>query len=379
MPSYINRGTLPANFLDSVSSGMMIPEPEPQYFFARMAGGAQMRDVALSRDMANAQHFMKFLGGGEIVSEQLHEMARLIDTYPDAITFVPGFGMNQGDTIKLRRPIYTGGGYDLASRLVKSGVQTSESGVAIKASEVPVVLAQYEGPYDTVNSRVAPYVIEQFDAKFRANKDQLVALVKHHLNRDRIKWLDTVVRDLFRSTTNITYADQVANVLSFTNGAGHAISLETILRAKEAIKNREWHPFPNGKYALCVPTTFQTQMLGDPDYRELSAQHGTGMNQLFGFITSVNDIDIFEVTTLRTYAAGETVPGDGNAVPAGATVYEALLFGPGAVGMGQAEAPTCYDSDSTNFGKEAKVVWRSTEAFQTIDERGVQRVLFQAA
>lgn len=376
--SYVNRGTLPANFLDSVSSGMMIPEPEPQYFFARMAAGAQMLQTALDSNMSNAQHFMKFMGGGEIVSPALAEMARLIDAYPDAITFVPGFGLNKGDTIKLRRPVYTGGGYDLASRLVKSGVQTSETGQAIKASEVPVVLAQYEGPYDTTASQVRPYVIEEFDSRYRANKDQLVSLVKHHLGRDRTKWLDTVIRDLFRASSYITYADSVTNVLSFTSGAGHTISLETIFRAKQAIKDREWSPFPNGRYAFCVPTVFQTQMLGDPDYRALSAQHGPGKNQLFGHIASIDDIDIFEVTTLKTYAAGTTVPGDDNAVPSGAAVYEGLMFGPGAVGMGQAQGPTCYDSDSTNFGKESKVIWRSTEAFQTIDDRGVQRVLFQA-
>jgi hypothetical protein len=374
----INRGSLPVNFLDSVDAGLVLMEPEPQYFFARMAGGAQMLQVALDNDMSSATHFMKFMGGGEIVSPALAEMARLVDAYPDAITFVPGFGMNKGETIKLRRPVYTGGGYDEASRVVKSGVQTSEQGVAIKGAEVPVVLAQYEGPYDPANSRVAPYIIEEFDAKYRANKDQLVSLVKHHLGRDRIKWLDSVIRNRFRATQYITYADAVTNVLSFTAGAGHLISLETIFRAKQALKDREWHPFPNGRYAFLVPTVFQTQMLGDPDYRALSAQHTVGVNQLFGLIASVDDIDIFEVTTLKTYAAGETVPNDGNAVPAGATVYEGLMLGPGAVGMGQASPAKCYSSDSTNFEKESKVIWRSTEAFQTIDERGVQRVLFQA-
>jgi hypothetical protein len=374
----VNRGSLPSNFLDSIDAGLVLPEPEPQYFFARMAGGSQMLQTALDSDMSGAQHFLKMIGGGQPVSPVLAEMARLIDAYPDAITFVPGFGLNKGDTIKLRRPLYTGGGYDLASRLVKSGVQTSETGIAIKGSEVPVVLAQYEGPYDTTNSRVAPYVIEEFDAKFRANKDQLVSLVKHHLGRDRIKWLDTVIRNLFRASQYITYADAVANVLSFTSGAGHSISLETIFKAKQAIKDREWSPFPNGRYAFCVPTVFQTQMLGDPDYRALSAMHTNGVNQLFGHIASIDDIDIFEVTTLKTYAAGETVPTDGNAVPSGATVYEGLMFGPGAVGMGQAQAAKCFSSESTNFEKESKVIWRSTEAFQTIDERGIQRVLFQA-
>ena len=84
MPSYINRGTLPANFLDSVSSGMMIPEPEPQYFFARMAGGAQMRDTALAQNMSNAQHFLKFRGGGDAMSlmSSMNVSGHLVDVSP---------------------------------------------------------------------------------------------------------------------------------------------------------------------------------------------------------------------------------------------------------------------------------------------------------
>jgi hypothetical protein len=238
------------------------------------------------------------------------------------------------------------------------------------------VLKEFEGPYGT--SSVQPYAIRNFDARYRANKDELVGLVKLHLMQDYVKWFDTVIRDRFRATSNITYADNVTNALSFTSGAGHNISLETILTAQKAITDRNWQHFPNGKYVLAVPTSFDLQMVGDPDYRALSAQHGDNRNPIFGYITSIHDVDIYRVSTLRTYAAGETVLGDGNAVPTGATVYEAILFGPGAVGWGSAQPPQCFDADDTNYGKESKVIWRSVEAFQTLDNRGIQRVLFQA-
>ncbi len=378
--SSINRGTLPVNFIDSISMGMRLPQPEPQYLFAQMSVGAMLRQGAIDMGLNNARRFVQVTvgGGGDAVPPELDSLARAGDMYPEAITFIQDFGLGQGDTIKLRRPQYSGGGYDEASREVKPDVPTSLVGQLIKGEEVPVVLKEYEGPYDVANTRVAPYVVRDFDARYRANKDNLAQLVRLHLMRDYIKWLDTVIRNRFRATKYITYADAVANVLSFTAGAGHTINFETLIRARQAISDREWQYFPNGRYVCLVPTAFNTQMVGDPDYRTLSAYHGDGKNQLFGYITSIQNMDLYECTTLKTYSAGETVPDDGNVVPAGATVYEALIFGPGAVGMGQAMPPTCFDADDTNFGKEAKVLWRSIEAFQTLDERGCQRVLFQA-
>ncbi|MGK3981319.1 hypothetical protein WMF38_57510 [Sorangium sp. So ce118] len=326
----------------------------------------------------DAGSFVRMSGNGAPVPPKLDSLIRTADAYPQAITTVQGFGLGQGDTIKLRRPVFAGGGYSLADRRVAPDKATETTGQTISAEEVAIILEEYEGPYNASAAKVRPFAIRDFDAKYRANRDELVSLVKLHLMQDYVKWFDTVIRDLFRATSNTTYADNVSNVLSFTSGAGHNISLETILTAQAAITDRNWQHFPNGHYVLAVPTAFDLQMVGDPDYRALSAQHGDGKNQLHGYITSVHDVDLFRVSTLKTYSAGETVPGDGNAVPSGATVYEALLFGPGAVGWGSAQPPQCFDADDTNFGKESKVIWRSVEAFQTLDNRGIQRILFQA-
>jgi hypothetical protein len=375
----INRGTLPANFLDSVTNGMRLPQPEPRYMFAKMATAAGLMADALAVNVDSAATFLKMQGGGSEVPQMLDELARFVDAYPQGVTFVRGFGLGAGDTIKLRRQIFAGGGYTLADREVKTDVATSTTGQLIRQEEVPIVLKEYEGPFADGGTVPQPYIIREFDSKYKAAKDELVSLTKLHLLRDRIKLLDTVIRDLFRATTTITYADDVSNVLSFTAGAGHFISLETILKARKKVSDREWSPFQNGRYVCLVPTAFNTQMIGDPDYRALSSQHGGGKNQLFGYITSIQDVDIYECSTLKQYAAGATVPTDTNTVPTSATVEEALLFGPGVVGMGQAQGPTAFDSDDTNYGKEAKVIWRSIEAFQTLDIRGCERILFQSA
>lgn len=374
----INRGTLPQNFLDSVSLGMRLPQPEPQYWFAMQAIAASARAAALDMGVDNASEFMRMQYGGQPVPPVLDKMMRAADAYPGFVTSVNGFGLNQGDTIKMRRNVFDGGGYTEGDREVTADKATSTTGINIQMEEVPVVLKQYEGPFANGGTVVQPYAILDFDAKFKANKDELAGLVALHLTRDRVKWLDTVIRDRFRATAFITYADDVTNALSFTAGAGHNVSLDLLIAARETLSLRERGQFANGRYIALVPPVFNRQMIGDPDYRALSAQHADGRNSLFGYIGSIQDVDIFECTTLKTYAAGVTIPNDGQVVPSGATVYEGLLVSPGAVGHGLAQPATCYDADDTDYGKNAKVIWRSTEAFQTLDSRATQRFLFQA-
>jgi hypothetical protein len=375
--SSINRGTLPTNFVDHVdefNSVLRLPQPEPQYLFAQMAMagvvdiGAQMAGMTASQLIGSM---------GKMSSPGLDRLVHVASTLPGAVTFIDAFGKGKGDTVKMPRDIYTAGTYTQSSRVLNTNASISTTGQVIHNEEVAVTLGEFIGPHN--GSSVAPFAIWNFDAEYRAAKENLVSMVGRHLGRDYIKFLDTVIRDLFRSTSNITYADSVSNVLSFTAGAGHNASLEMVLNAKKALVDREWQPFANGRYALIVPTAFNTQMLGDADYRELSAFHAAERNPIFGYIGSVQDIDIYQCTTAKTYAATDTVPGDGNAVPAGATVYEALLFGPGAVGWGDAlRGPKVRAADDTNYQTVTKLIWYAILAFQTLDNRGVQRILFQA-
>lgn len=378
----INRATLPQAFLDSVSLGMRLPTPEPQYFFARMAMAGRIGTAALAAGARTAAAYVLEGAGGAPVPQELDALSRTADIYPGAVLTIDDFKKNAGDTIKLRRDIFEGGGYSEADREVVQGKPTSTTGQGVKMEEVPVVLKQFEGPWHSASGEIRPYAIQEFDAQYRAKKDDLVSLTQRHLRRDYVKWLDTVVRDRFRASGSIapTLPGGVSDVTGFTAGAGHIVSLEQIFEARHALSGpgREWQPFAGGRYLLIVPTVFNGQMLGDPDYRELSKNKDQSRNLIFGYITTIQDIDIVECSTLKVYSAGETVPGtNGGVVPAGATVHEALLIGPGGVGVGTAQDPTAYYADDTDFGKSAKVIWRSTQAFETTDNRAVQRLLFQ--
>ncbi len=373
MPS-INRGTLPQNFIDSVSmGGMRLPTPQPQYLFAQMALGARLSLAALDAGAPSVQQFVSIAGGGQPLSPELDSMARAADVFPGSVTAIDNFGLGRGDTIKFQRDLYTAGTYTEASRILTTDQAISTTGQAIQAEEIPVVLKEYVGPHD--GTSVKPYAIWNFDAKFRANKEQLASKTTRYLRQDYIKWLDSVIASYFTLTSNITYSDSVADVSIMTLGAGHIANLEMVMNARKALSDREWAKFPNGRYMLLVPTKFNTDMIGDVDYRELSKVHRDGRNQLFGYIGSVQDVDIFECTTIPTYAAGTTVAGA--TVPASVTVQQALLFGPGAIGFGTALPPEARWADDTNYGTVAKLIWYALHAFADLDTRGVQRILFQ--
>lgn len=376
----ISRGSLPHNFLDSrVSPRLKLPTPTSQFLFAQAALGGRMRFAALNAGMQTVQQFGSIAGPGVVHSPDLDRMIRVADALPGFVKAVDEFGKGAGDTIKLDRDVYSGGGYSEAARERVTGKKTATTGQRIKGEQVPMVLKHFRGPYAADGTEVQPYIVEEFDTQFRANKEQLASKITRHLHFDYVKWLDTVVRDRFRATQYITYADGVSNVSAMVSGAGHTIDMTWLLTGRKALSDREWRPFDNGYYLCLVPTAFRIQMLDDSRFVDLVKAHTRDVNPIFGFIGTMDDVMFAECTTLKTYSAGETVPGDGNAVPAGATVYEALMFGPGCVGMGTGQEVEARFMDDTDAGAQASIIWDAKQAFQTLDERGVQRILFQAA
>jgi len=386
----IGRGTLPANYEDfanSVTQGLVLPQPEPQYLFAHFAMAARISLAALNAGMQTAQQFVQAASGGAPVAPGLDRLVRTADMYPGAIQAVDVFGLGMGDTVKFQRPQFSTGGLTEASRELNTNTTISTTGQTIKAEEVPVTLKEYHGPYGGSGSAVQPYAIWGFDGKFRANKLNLAAVTTKHLARDYTYWLDTVIRDRFRQSGYTTLSDSsLTDASSFVAGGGAVFSLEAILRARKTLTDRNWQPFDNGRYLCLVPTSFNTDMVADVDYRELSKVHTDGRNQLFGYIGSVQDIDFFECSTTKRYAAASVVPGDlTGTVASGVTLEEALLIGPGAIGMGTAApdpegvaGPVARFADDTNYGTVAKVIWYALHAFQHLDTRGVQRILAQS-
>lgn len=383
----IGRGTLPANYEDfasSVTSSLVLPQPEPQYLFAHWAMSGRLALAALNAGATSVQQYVSMAGGGAPVPPDLDRMARVADSYPGFVQAVDMFGKGMGDTVKFQRPVFSTGGLTKDARKLSTNATISTTGQVIKAEEVPVILEEYHGPYASNGSAPAPYAIWGFDAKYRANKLQLAGLASQHLRRDYVYWLDSVIRDEFLQSSNITFPTGISDSADFVAGGNAKFSLAQIFEARKAISDREWMRFPNGRYICLVPTSFNTDMLEDLEYRELSKQHAD-RNQLYGYIGSVQDVDFFECTTLKSYAAGSTDV-DGETVASGVTLEEAILIGPGAVGFGTAApdpenvmGPVARFADDTNYGTVAKVIWYALHAFQMLDDRGVERIVVQSA
>lgn len=383
----IGRGSLPSNYTDfasSVTSALVLPQPEPQYVFAHWAMAGRLALAALNAGATSVQQYVSMVGGGAPVPPDLDRMSRVADSYPGFVQPVDMFGKGRGDTIKFQRPKFSTGGLTKAARKLTTDSTISTTGVVIQAEEVPVVLEEFHGPILSGGSAPTPYAIWGFDAKFRANKLQLASVTSQHLRRDYVAWLDAVVRDEFLQSANVTFPLGVANAAAFVAGGGAKFSLEQIFRARKSLSDREWMRFPNGRYVCLVPTSFNTDMLEDVDYREMSKFHADGRNMLYGYIGSVQDIDFFECTTLKSYVNPDAI--EGSTVPANVTVQEALLVGPNVVGFGTAApdpenvlGPVARFADDTNYGTVAKVIWYALHAFKMLDDRGVQRVLAQSA
>lgn len=384
--SSIHRGSLPANFEDfrsSVTSALVLPQPEPQYLFAHWAMAGRLSLAALNAGMPSVQQYISMAADGAPVPPDLDRMARTADTYPGFVQAIDSFGKGRGDTIKFQRPVFSTGGLTETARELSTAQTISTTGLAIQSEEVPIVLKQYHGPYAANGSAVQPYAIEEFDAKYRANKLQLSSLCSLHLRRDYVKWLDAVIRNKFLQSSNVTFPTNITNAASFVAGGNKKYTLSQFLDARKTLSDREWMKFPNGRYVCIVPTDFNTQMLEDLDYQELSKSHPE-KNQLYGYISSVQDIDFFECTTLQSYAPASTL--EGQTVASGVTLKEAIMVGPGAIGFGTAVSsqsgvvgPEARFADDTNFGLVAKVIWYALHAFAMLDDRGVQRVVAQSA
>lgn len=375
--SSINAATNPGNFIELVNKGMALKTPTPQFWFAAMAMGATMRNSAISNGMSGAAQYVEIItGNGAPISPELAALVRAADAYPGMIATASEFGREDGDTMKLRRPVYGGGGYTEDARAVQPDKATSTTGQTVRSEDVTITLKQFEGP-GAADGTVKPYEILAFDAKYRKNANSLASETAHHLAYDYTVWKDTVLRDRTASSQYVSYSGGLSTVSTMTLGAGYFINLRMILAMRKALRDRNWQPFSNGRYICLVPTAFSTQIPDDFEYLKLSQNHAAGRNVIFSPVASIQDIDIFELSTLRSWAAGSTIPGATGTVQTGTRVHEALMFGPGILGHGTGDPPRTFWGDDTNFQKSAKMIWRSVEGFQTLDERGIQRGLFQ--
>jgi len=355
----LSRVSLPQEFFDIVSSDMLIA-PQPQFAFAQMvyASNARAQLSAAGIDMGRAQ----ITQGQGIPS--LMDMQLILSQGPfaDAVRSVidlekPGIG----HTVRINRPVLTGGQYSVAARTIASSQSISLTPIDITAEQVSITMLRVVGPASASGSGPAPYAIDRLDATRSVH--QLREMVGLNLVYDRNRYLDTVIGLQFDAASNnaVVRPGSLSSDSAFPNSGETALDLDTIFRAEEQLRSTFIPTFSNGCYRLMISPKQARQLKQDPDFRASSVFIESKNPLLAPSVLRVGNIEIIESNTLQT---------DSSTV-AGVVIQRGVMFGPGAVGYGCGGMPEVKSANEDNYGETAKVVWVCYEGHTVLDNRFV--------
>lgn len=362
----IARATLPSEFYDRTSA-FMLRQPEPQYLYAQLVfmGSAQaelrrMEAAGISPDRAIASQ------GAGVPS--FEEMQRIIASPQAEAIFVTDelAPAKVGHTIRMNRPVFSGGGYTESARTVAASQTISTTPIDVSAEQVSITIKRVAGPYDTVNSRVAPYAIDRFDAEHSVHS--LVNLVGMHMSRDRMKYVDSVFSALFDSGSTTLYPSDPTNSIAldvdaFVTQGDRPFSSEVVFRTEAALLGANIPAFANGRYIMIINPTQARQLREDAQFGRL-AVFMDDFNPLRGYVKSLGNIDIYQSTTNVT---------DSSTV-SGVTINHACAFGPQSVGYAPAGPCRVAASTDDNYGETGKVIWLAYEGQTLLDNRFIVNV-----
>ncbi len=159
----ISRASLPEEFYD-ITSAMLLVQPEPQYLHAMLF--KQALSAAMNIESLGAMGLQvdsrPIPAGGAAYTSAMYDRLSLASpdaVFSSAIIVEPSLGARVGHTVRINRPKFGSGGFTLASREVLSGAQISTTAIDLSSEQVTLTLKRYAGPYDTVNSNVAPFAV----------------------------------------------------------------------------------------------------------------------------------------------------------------------------------------------------------------------------
>jgi hypothetical protein len=369
----INRLTLPQNFTDQVSR-KMLRAAVPEFFWNKYLDLASVQfniealkgsDLALAPDRAPSD-------GGEapapldtlqlMLNDRSGQSGGILVS--DDVMAAPGVGQ----TVRFLRPVFAGGGYTLALRRTSSGQQISTTPINISTESAYLTCERLNGPYDTVNSRVAPYAIDRRDSK-RAIFS-LVKLAAQALKYDRAAFVDAVFNALVDAIVASTISSASNWVIPGRGrkttkaqmaGPGDSeMDLETVLRAIRTLAVRNVPKLSNGKYMCVLRPEAAAQLKLDNDFRELAklGQSDQSKNPLFSsFVGDIGSAMIFESNTLT----------QDTSTVANNTINQGIMFGAEIFGYGVGEDVNIADSTVDNFGNQSLFIWQSEEAFGVLN------------
>jgi N4-gp56 family major capsid protein len=348
--------SLSQEFVDQLSQELIL-EPDPQYVFALLAGGARAGALGIPDIMgaagasANMQQAMGAgLGTLRLLDQRWMSVAR-------DFAMVVSEPTTPGKVILVDQPRYIGGTFTEVSRRLTEGTPVSATPQAATMGQVTVTIREYAGPHD--GAAVAPIGITDF-LKRRATHN-LVEYVGTLLRRDRNKLVDHVISDLLLATTHVTTPGDVAEGSLV---AGSKLTEDELSEMLRKLQERNIPTFSNGLY-MCVmsPKHFE-DLRADTKFRESVRYLGTEGALVSGHVANHGGFMMVISSNIPTAGVGA-----GGAV----TGYRGVAFGPQAIGWGigmDAEARRSKDDD---YGREDRVLWIAHEGWALLDADFVQR------
>lgn len=359
----LHHATLPQDFA-APANRIILAEPQPEYFWARIAFAAASRAELEMQgyDFGFAEH--KIADGGAPYPQELTSLMLGASPMAAAINTRIEIGKHVGDTIEVERPNYTGGGYTKAARAIGAHDTISTEGIPITDSKAKMTLERYVGPYKTGGSEPQPYVIDNFGSVTVRNS--MAQKVGHHMRRDRMKFVNAVMMDHFSRGEIIYTNPNHTNINDYTTATSGLLDVDTCWRVEEEMRSDTDRgnipPFSNGRYLMAATPTQTRQLKGDPHFGEYAAEERDA-NPLYQLIARIGLLDVVEVSQVKRQDNTSSIQ-----------IEYAVVLGPGSVGHAIARHPGVANSDNTNYGEQARVVWIAYEAMETLDNRFQRRI-----
>lgn len=352
MNSY-RQAEVPEEFYTKTSDTLLVA-PEPQYFYQKLFLGALGADLQMP--MAWGLAGREVTGVGADYAAANRDRLALSDApmFGEFFGAKVDFNAMPGDSIRLNRPLYTNTTYTEASRRIVSGSTISTTGITVGSEQANLKLFEYGGPYDSANSRIAPYAIEQFDASMGVHN--AVKMHGTHLKRDFDKFGDSVFVSLLDLASTAIYPEGVSADNDVTTSGSAPFSFEQMSRVEAAMDNANLPTFGDGFRVLVLSPTQVKDLKLDGDIQRMGWNFPQ-YNALFpNYVASIGKFHIFKSTTLTVSANSSSVNIDyGHAIAPGALL--------GGMSAHQKLRPRVTPNTNDNYGRTALVIWQAALAF----------------
>ncbi len=354
----VSRVTVPQEFYD-ITSSLLLKQPTPEFFFAKLALAAQARAAISNTDAASVLTGPRGVSsqGAAVMGLDEHQLSLATDPLAMAITGVEDASKaGVGETIRFNRPVFAGGNYTTAGRTINQASTISLTPIEIGMEQTSLTVLKQSGPRSSAGSEVQPFAIDRLASQRSVHS--LVQLVGLNLVYDRCATLDGVFKALFDLGSLVQRPAGISADANFPTTGEVPLDLDTLLRAEEQLRTANIPRFSDGTYFAIVSPKQMRQLRTDPDFAKQSV-FSPGMNPILNSSVTLvgQSIRVVECST---------VPTDTSTVTPN-VIQRGMMFGPGAVGFGVADPCRIVAANEDNYGETVKVIWMAYEASGMLD------------